>query len=136
MSTVRVKLADGIPVLPAASVAVAVNLCGPSGSAFGGVNVHVPSGWTVVRPNVVPLSATVMVAPGSPVPERTGVVLFVLPPFARGRVAPPISPSPATIIGAAGGVVSMVNAKLAGVLALPAASVATAVSVCGPSLSG
>lgn len=39
LSTVRVKLADGIPVLPATSVAVAVNLCGPSASEVG-VNVQ------------------------------------------------------------------------------------------------
>lgn len=89
----------------------------------------------MVLPNVVPLSATVMVAPGSPVPERTGVVLFVLPPFA-GRVALPISPSPATITGAAGGVVSMVNVKLPALLALPATSVPIADKLCKPSLSG
>lgn len=44
LSTVSVKPADGIPVLPATSVAVAVNLCGPSGSGPVGVYVQLPFG--------------------------------------------------------------------------------------------
>ena len=46
----------------------------------------------------------VMVAPSSPVPERAGAVLFVLPPFRQSNGgAALMSPSPAIITGAAGG---------------------------------
>ena len=135
LSTVSVKPADGIPVLPATSVAVAVNLCGPSVSNVG-VKVQVPFGCTVAVPRRTSLSKTVIVAPGSPVPDSLGLSLLVLPPLASSFVSLPISPSAEVITGAAGGVVSIVSVKLPALLALPALSVAIADSACGPSLSG
>ena len=72
VSTVNGIGAVGALVLPAGSVPVAVMLCGPSASGVVGVSSQVPSGLTVVVPIGWPLSSTVTVAPGSPLPLSVG----------------------------------------------------------------
>ena len=120
MSTTNASTADLAPVLPAASVAVAVILCVPSSNAAVGVNVHLPVASAVVLPNKVVPSKTLTLVFASAVPAIAGVFLFVA--------------AFSVIDGAAGGVVSTTNASTAEApLVLPAVSLAVAVILCVPS---
>ncbi len=94
----------------------------PSGNSVVGVNVHVPSGLTVAGPDATGLFAaslitTSTVAPGSVVPVTSGVVSFV---------------GLSSSIAIAGGTVSTTKSSFACAV-LPAASVASATTFCGPS---
>ena len=61
-------------VLPAASFWSAVKLWVPSESGELGVNVQSPLASTTADPIALPLSYTVTLAPGSPLPLRIGVL--------------------------------------------------------------
>ena len=112
-------------MLPALSVAVVLMLCAPFTSAAE-VQVHAPLALAVVTHNVVVPSFTVTVLFGSAVPAIVGVAFDVVLPSAG-----------AVTTGAAGATVSTVKFLGADTgLVLPAGSVATAVTVCKPSLSG
>ena len=63
-------------VLPTASFWVAVKLWVPSESGVLGVKVQLPLASTTAVPMVLPPSMMLTMAPGSPVPERFGVVSF------------------------------------------------------------
>ncbi|EAU68165.1 Pea-VEAacid family [Stigmatella aurantiaca DW4/3-1] len=126
VSTVKLFVLDEGLVLPAASVAVALTVCGPSASGVVGVKLQLPLPSTVVVPTDVPSTMTLMVLPGSPVPLYVGVESLMSEPLA-GVVT----------TGAAGATVSTVKVfVLETGLVLPAASVAVAFTVCGPSASG
>ena len=123
VSTVNERVAGDASVFPAASVARTETLWAPSPSAVvvhGLVQVaHDPVStrhW-----NVDPLSLAVN--------ANVGVLSLV----------GPVGPEPIVVLGAvvsAGGVVSTVNARVAGVAStLPAASVARIETLCGPSAS-
>jgi hypothetical protein len=117
--------ADGVDVLPAASVLVAVNVCAPPPSGVVGVNVHWPVPSAVAVPMATPSTRTVTVLLGSAVPAMVGVV-DVLSPFA-GPV----------MMGAVGAVVSMMKVLVFDTIdVLPAASAAVALTEWLPSASG
>src|SRR5207253_3120019 len=114
VSTLKVFVFESTLVFPTASVARARTVCMPSPSGLGGVNVQLPTASAVVVPAATPSRKTVTVLLASAVPLTNGCMLFVLPPF-TGVIT----------TGAGGGVVSITQVKLAGVLsALPAASTA------------
>ena len=117
----------GVLVLPAGSVAVAFNVCGPSLSAKGGVQVQLPDASTTAVQTTGPVgpSVTFTVLPGSPVPLRVGVLSLVVLPAAGEMIA-----------GETGAVLSIVTGVLAAGLVWPVGSVAVVLSVCGPLLSG
>jgi hypothetical protein len=120
--TVNAVALEAGPVLPAASVAVAVAECVPAVSGVDDVQLHVPAAFATavhvaaVPPSavVLPSSTTVMVAPGSAVPEKIGFASVVA--FAAG----------VTITGAAGGVVSTVNGTASDGALVPVVVVAVA----------
>ena len=64
------KLAVAVAVLPAASVSLAVTVCGPS--ARVGVKDQAPELSAVVVPSAAPFSARATVLPASAVPARVG----------------------------------------------------------------
>lgn len=110
-------------VLPAVSVCDTESVTTPSGKAVGLVNVHAPLGSTVAVPMGAPVaSKTVTVAPGSHVPINVGVLSEVELPDA-GLV----------MTGAPDAFVSIVKLDETAEDVLPAASVAIAVMVSGPS---
>ena len=118
---------DGLAwlVLPAGSVAWAVIVCGPIASGLLGVHDQWPVASTNATHTGVPLSLTVTVLPGSPVPENVGRVEVV--PLSVGDV----------IVGVVGGVVFTVKLFSAlGAVVGPPALDAVAEIVCGPLLRG
>ena len=124
LSTLKLRVAAG-PVLPAGSVAVTSTVCGPSPNA-GVVQLKLPLASATAVQSVTPPSVTFTVLPGSAVPVMIGVLSLVL------NVSVGV-----TTTGAAGATVSTVTAS--GVLTgpvLPAGSVAVAVRLCGPLVSG
>ena len=122
--------------LPTASVAVKVNVCAPLLSAGDGVKLHAPP-VAVTLPICTPLSKIFTVAPASAVPLSVGCASLVNPPLATGVAALPTSSRMLVSTGSAGGVVSTVRLKLVDdTLVLPAASVACAVKLCAPAVSG
>ena len=123
-STVKSRGVLGPEALPAGSVWTAVTVWSPS-SRPGRTTVQPPPGPTTTGPYVVPSSSvTTTVAPRAPVPATVtpGPV----------TVAPCVG---AVIVGAAGAAVSTVKLTAAAPEVLPAGSVCTAVTVCGPSSS-
>ena len=138
VSTIKAVAGVGVLTLPAGSVSVLVKVCGPSTKGVVGVNVHVPSGRTVVVPIGTPPSRTVIVLPGSPppVPLTVGVLSSVVALL----TIRPVSGSTSSVnvnAGELGANVSTVNGygpdKL---LVTPAGLVASTVMVCPPSLNG
>ena len=121
VSTVIVLGALAGLVLPAGSVAVAVNVCGPllKGVVAGQVQLPAPSA-TAVQTVVAP-SFTVTVLPGSAWPLT-------------GGVAVPTVPVGELTLGATGAAVSTVKLRVVGGLVLPAGSVAVTKAVLGPSV--
>jgi hypothetical protein len=124
VSTEKPRVAEGTLVLPAASVAVALAVCAPCASGAATVKLQVPEGLAVTVPAFAPSSFTLTVLLASAVPEMTGVGVLT-------KAAGPMS------TGAAGATVSTVKPRAEeGALVLPAASVAVAVTVCAPCVSG
>ena len=120
--------ADGMLVLPAASCACAVKVKTPSGLA-GVVTLQLPAPSAVVVVIASPPRRMVMVAPASAVPARVSVVSFVAPDTT------PASSLMEVMMGAAGAALSTVTARAADAGPVPpAASVATAVKLCAPSV--
>ena len=111
-SIVKLRILEAADVFPTASDAFAVILCSPSAST-GDVNVQlVPV--TVARPSDVAPSNNSTIVPDSVVPSIVGVLSIV-------------APDAVVIIGADGGIVSMVTVILAEFGdVFPAASVALA----------
>lgn len=97
VSTVNGRGVAGL-VLPAASVAVALAVCGPSTSGSAGVQFQLPLESVKAVHSVALPSLTVTVDAGSAVPLKGGLLLLVLAKFAG-----------VTITGAAGGTVSTVT---------------------------
>ncbi len=123
-STVSVTGDEAVPVLPAASVAVAVRLLAPPVSGVPGVRLKRPSASARAVPIGTPLFSSVTVVPASAVPVMRGVVSLV----ASGRAARS---------GAAGGLVSIVSVTgLDAAETLPSASAAVAVRLRVSSGSG
>src|SRR5690606_19546333 len=124
--TVTDTSSDGPDTLHAALPSVAVIVCGPSSNGLSGVNDQLPFSSTVVVPNSVSPSRIVTVAPGSPVPVISGVLLPIVEP-SSGDV----------ITGGSGGSVSAtvnVTGSEAGETASPADC--TAWIVCSPGGNG
>src|SRR5262245_42687197 len=78
VSTVRARAADDAPVLPAASVAVAVKLWPPLASVAV-VYDHAPLAFAVAVPIWVDPSNSLTVLPASAVPVRVSVLSLVMP---------------------------------------------------------
>ncbi|GJE06197.1 hypothetical protein AOPFMNJM_1511 [Methylobacterium jeotgali] len=121
-SIVRASAALAAPVLPAASVAVAVRLWAPS-ARVPGVKLQRPSAEATVSPSRTPASSTVTVAPASAVPLRVGLRLAVIP-----SPAVPVSGVKPVIAGASGATRSTAWAvEPVRVAGLPAASITSLV---------
>src|SRR6185295_14121160 len=131
-STVTVNGAEATLALPAASVAVAVMECAPSDTP-GAESVHeVPA--IVASATCVPSTSSRTVDPASAVPENESVVSFVTLSLLLAPESLAASRSGAG--GVAGGVRSTVTGSAPEArLALPAASVETAVTEWTPSVS-
>src|SRR5947209_8525815 len=113
------------PVLPAASVAVAVTEYVPSTSGDVSWIVYVPPATAPV-PTKLPAMNSCTVAPASAAPANRGLAAFVIPSPTAPESSAAIS---AGAGGAAGAAVSIVKEKLElATLVLPAASVAVAVT--------
>lgn len=74
LSMVNARVVDAVPVLPVASVAVAVMLCAPALIALVGVQVQLPLASAVAVQTVVVPSFTTTLLPASALPEKVGVV--------------------------------------------------------------
>ncbi len=137
VSTLKVTVPEAGPVLPAASVAVSEMACGPSPSGVAGVKLQVPAASAIAVPRMAAPSRMVMVASGSALPVKVGVVSSVVVPSLIGAVTVPASSPMAVSTGAAGAPVSTLKLTVpeAGPV-LPAASVAVSEMACGPSPSG
>ncbi len=104
VSTVKpIGLLKG-PTLPAGSTWPAVRLWGPFESGVVGVKLQLPLGSTTAVPMGVlpPLSKMLMVAPGSPLPLKVGVVSSVVAPGVMGPVCGATSSLSVSALGAAG----------------------------------
>ena len=123
VSTVNARVVAG-PVLPAGSVAVTANTCGPLLRGVVGVQLQLPLASAVAVQTGAPPSVTFTVLPGSAVPLIVGSVLDVVL-LAAGEVT----------TGAVGAVVSTVNVRVGEVRLPPPESVTVAAMVCGPLLS-
>src|SRR5690348_5603351 len=122
VSTVTAYAAETAPVLPAASVAVAVKLCAPSASTAV-AKLQAPVPLATALPMSVAPSNTLTVLLASAVPLSVSVFASV-----RWSPAVPLSGENAAIVGALGATVSTVTLSAAeAALVLPAASVAVAV---------
>ena len=137
VSTLKLTVPEASPVLPAASVAVSEMACGPSPSGVAGVKLQVPAASAIRLPRMMAPSRMVMVASGSALPVKVGVVSSVVVPSLIGAVTAPASSPMAVSTGAAGAPVSTLKLTVpeAGPV-LPAASVAVSEMACGPSPSG
>jgi hypothetical protein len=124
VSTVNVRVVGGL-VLPAGSVAVTANACGPSLKGVVGVQLQLPLPSAVAVQMGTPPSLTVTVLPGSAVPFMVGVLSLVVLPVV-GEIT----------VGAAGAVLSIVNVRVGDVALPPPESVTVAAMVCEPLLSG
>ena len=111
VSTVRLNGGEVTPVLPAASVALKVMVCGPSPSAVVGVKVQLPWALTTAVPISTSSTITCTVAPTSPVPLKVGRVSLVEPLLAMIPVPGLTSSITVVTTGAAGPVVSTVKAN-------------------------
>ena len=102
-STVTAKISEAFPVLPAASVALAVIAWFPVASVVAIVNVPVLA--VPVAPAIsVPLSNSVTTLASSAVPVTDTAVTFVTPSVRDRPVS--VAVVNETLVGAAGGVVS------------------------------
>ncbi|MNR23471.1 hypothetical protein D3C85_1404920 [compost metagenome] len=120
-------------MLPAWSSLTTVKLCSPSISGVPGVKLQLPLPSTNTLPNRPPLSEICTVLPGSPLPDKVGVVSSVEPPLLTGLCRAPTSSVAASIPGLPGATVSTVRSKIAVGALSPLASVVTvAVSSCAP----
>jgi hypothetical protein len=111
VSTVKpIGLLKG-PALPAGSTWPAVRLWGPLDSGVVGVKLQLPLGSTTAVPMGVlpPLSKMLMVAPGSPLPLKVGVVSSVVEPGVMGPVCGATSSVSVSALGAGGKAVSTVK---------------------------
>src|SRR5471032_2675557 len=130
VSTVMLVAGDAALDVPAGFVSVTVMAFVPLPRSGEGVNVHVPSGLTVVVPICVPLSNTLMVSPAVPLPLMCGCASAVVLP---AGIAAPLS---SVRLGAAGvaGVVVFTVILVAGdmALAVPAAFVSVTVKAFAP----
>ena len=135
VSMVTARAVEAIPVLPAASVAVAVRSCVPSASVLAVMaqTVVVPSAVAVPTvPSIEEDSVTVL--PASAVPETVGVVSLVR--LSSSAVPESLAADRSGALGASGAVVSTVTASAAEATpVLPAVSVAVAVRLWVPSPS-
>jgi hypothetical protein len=124
VSTVIVRVADAAPVLPTASVAVAVIACARSASALGGVKLQTP----------LPLAVAV---PSSVAPSNTRIVEFAsaLPPSAGVVFAVTTSVAGVVMLGAVGAVVSTVKLRLFDCAPVIPRYVGITYVECAPSLS-
>ena len=133
VSMVTVRAADAALVLPAASVALVVNVWLPALSVLD-VMLQLPEPSAVAVPStVVPsVSYNFTVAPAStPLPVMVGVVKLVMLSALLAPVSEPLARSGA--FDADGAVVSIVTVSPAdAALVLPATSVTLVVSVCAP----
>ena len=127
VSTVKLKLLLAAPVLPAASVAVAVMVWLPAARALV-VMVQLPLSSAVTLPTTVVPSYSVTVLPASAVPRKVGVVSLVLPLWAKASVTGATSSLALTMSGMSGAVVSTVALPLPWALVLPAVSTMCAVT--------
>lgn len=118
-------IVSGVPVLPIASTGVITTFWIPSERAVLGVHDQLPElSATAVQTGVPPLVVTVMVAPDSAVPMKSGVVLVVVDP-----------PTGVESVGAAGAVESIVNTTESEGDILPRVSISITDAVCVPSES-
>jgi hypothetical protein len=118
VSTVKERELEAGPVLPTASVALAVTAWVPCESAVLGVKLQWPEPSASAVPAKIPSKATVTVLWASAVPEITGAEVFTTTPLAG-----------VTTTGAAGATVSTVKEwGPEAELVLPAASVTWAVT--------
>lgn len=115
VSTVNGRVTAAL-VLPAGSVAVALIVCAPSAKGRLELQFQLPLASTVAVQSVTTPSLTVTVLPGSPIPVIVGVLSLVVL-LTVGEIT----------LGAAGVVVSTVNARGAVVDVPPAPSVTVAV---------
>lgn len=122
VSTIKLREAEALPVLPAISVAVAVIEWFPSFNPVVGEQLHVLPALVVAVQSVVLPSLTMTVLPVSAAPLIIGWPVATIAPDA-GLVIP----------GAAGAVVSIVKLLVAVLLVVPAVLVAETVSVWLPS---
>ena len=113
--------------MPDGSVSVTLTTYEPSVIGVLGVQVQLPPTSTVAVHSTGPPepSLTVTVSPGTPVPPNIGVV-SVVGAFAVGEIT----------LGTVGATVSTSNARVVGVLTLPAGSVTATLTVCGTSVKG
>ena len=120
-STITVRPTDGPETFPAASRAVAVYVWLPSGTDVSSRD-QVPPAVAVAVPREVVPSKTSTVELASAVPDSVNVCVARIAPLAG-----------AVIAGAAGGSVSTIHVREAGVESVfPAASVARTWNVCEP----
>ena len=137
LSIVRVQVLETGLVLPAASVATAVRVCGPSAIGVSGVKIHTPRPLATVVPIATPSTRRVTVAFGSAVPLSVGVASLVVSLISSEPVRPGTSSTTCEITGAPGAVPStLIVHESDNPLGLPAGSVAVAVSTYVPSVSG
>ena len=132
MSTVTVSAADVALVFPAMSVAVDVRACAPSARVVV-VMDQSPDPSAVAVPTAPSTSdVSAMELPASAVPETVGVLTLVM--SSVSSVPESLAAARSAALGAAGGVVSMVNSlPVPSKAALPATSVAVAVTSWTPS---
>src|SRR3954471_2962463 len=128
VSMVSDQLAEAAPVLPAASVALAVKLW-PPWASVAVAKLQAPDPLAVVVPSWVAPSSTATVALASALPLSVSVVALVM----WSVLLRPLSGSTALTAGAAGAAVSMVSDQaVEAAEMLPAASVALAVKLWPP----
>src|ERR1700730_10527857 len=127
VSTVTASAADTAPMVPAASVAVAVKLWTPLASTAV-AKFHAPVPFAVAVPSSVAPSNTLTVLLASAGPARVRTVALVMP-----SPTVPLSGENDAIVGALGTWVSTVTASAADTaLMVPAASAAVALKLCDP----
>src|ERR1035437_8921565 len=124
VSMVTLSAEDATPVLPAASLAVAVRLWAPLLSAAV-TKLQAPLAFAVAVPSLVLPSNTLTVLLASAVPLSVSTVALVMP-----SPTTPLSGENEVMVGATGAVVSMVTLKAEDATpVLPAASVAVVVKL-------
>jgi hypothetical protein len=129
LSIVKLMTLDFGLVLPAGSVAVAVNWCVPSSNGEL-VMLHVPLVPTWIVPTTLPvvLSISLIKLPGSAVRVTVGVFTLVRPSVLEMPLS--LAGVRVTLPGVAGGLVSTVIDNWPAVLGLPAASWNTPAPAC------
>ena len=130
----RVKLlVPALLALPAASVDTALTLTAPLPSVVSSPTVSVTA-WA--EPVAVKFLVTLPLVPvkvtTTALPLSADTVTTPVPAVASAAVAPPDTPVPSATVGALGFTVSRVKLPVPALLALPAASVATALTLTPP----